>query len=420
MPSLFSDTLKRYKLCCLILEKAQLPTAEQIIDAFLARDAVQAQLEESEQPATNLLDLEEQDTNLKRQIAKFSNYLSVKHRIAILGRLDAVRDVVRPDETAWWWFLRLPVRWWDRLDPFWDTLAFIWLAITFSLLTDISSRFLGENPGTFGAFAVILQSLLALAGGGALTKTGQIIVNNILKRWQIPQHNWQETKIIGATLLLLMFIGFRLSLPWIAIQYNDSGIKDYINGQLDRAESKYQRSLKLSPGYATANYNLGVLYERLDKIEDAQTQYRYAVAAGLDVAYSNLGRLYILAKKDSEAATLLLDGLTRSRDNQVRYSLLRNLGWARLNQGRVQKAKERLQEAKNRFEEAIAIPNLPREPKIHCLLAQTLDELGDRTAALPEWQQCRSIPSSPEQNTPELDNWLGMAEKRLNEGRNKP
>jgi tetratricopeptide (TPR) repeat protein len=420
MSSSFSDALKQYKLCCSALERTKVPSAEQIIDAFVARDAIQAQIGEAERSAADLLDLEDKDLILKRQMRDFSASLPAKHRIAITRQLNSVRDILRPDETAWWWFLQLPVHWWDRLDPVWGGLAFIWLAITFSLVTDISSRFLGGNPGTFGAFAIILQSLLALAGGGAFTKTGQVIVNNTLRRWNVPQHNWQIVKVIGATLLLVAFIGFRLSLPWIAIQYNNAGVNDYINGKLDRAESKYLQSLELDPGYATASYNLGVLYERLGKIKDAQTQYGYAVAAGLDAAYSNLGRLYILTDKNAEAATLLLDGLTQSRDDQVRYSMLRNLGWARLNQGRSQKSKKRLQQAKERFEEALDIPGLPQEPKTHCLLAQTLDELGDRTAALSEWQQCKSIPSSPEQNTPELDNWLGMAENRLSESRSEP
>jgi hypothetical protein len=33
------------------------------------------------------------------------------------------------------------------------------------LLVDISTRFLSGSPGTIGAFAVIFQSILALAGG---------------------------------------------------------------------------------------------------------------------------------------------------------------------------------------------------------------------------------------------------------------
>ena len=412
MPPQFSNVLERYKHCYSELKKTQFPSAEQIIDTFVARDAVQAHLGESERSAAELIELERLDDGLKRRMQELGCRLPTKHRVALTSQLEAVRETVHPGEADWWWSLRLPVRWWDRLDLFWDTLALIWLAITFSLLTDITSRFLGGNPGTFGAFAIIVQAILALAGGGALTRTGQTFVNNTLRRWKVPRRNWQAVKFLGATLLLLLFIGFRLSLPWIAVQYNNAGVNRFIAGEFDEAESNLQRSLALDPNYASANYNLGVLYEQLGKTEDAQVQYRYAVAAGIDAAYSNLGRLYIQAGKNSEAATLLLEGLAKSQDNQVRYSLLRNLGWVRLNQKRFQQARERL-------EEAIAIREFSSEPKVHCLMAQTLDGLGDRVKALSEWQQCSSLPPQG-QKTPELDTWLGMAEERLKEGKKKP
>ena len=392
-------------------------SVELVVAVFTVRDALEKQLEEAETPGLSLVKVRELDSRLRKQFQAFAKQLSQENRRNILRQLEDLRDICRPPTAAWWWSPKIPVHWWDRLDLAWDTLAIIWLAATFSLLTDISSRFLsgGGGPGLFGSFAVIFQSILALAGGGALTKTGQAAVEGTLKRWGIPRYWWQEDKLGAAGLLLLSFVGFRLSLPQIAVWYNNAGYRDYEAGQLDSAESKYKRAIKLNPDYTQAHYNLGSLYEDIHDLKQARTHYGIAAQSGSPLAHNNLARLYIQSKEKeyAVAVNLLLRGLflledesqLREEDREkLRYSLYKNLGWARLKQNRPEKAKEAL-------EQAASIKGVQPQASAYCLLAQALEQLKQEKQALEAWEKCDKYPRDP--RNPEEDDWIYEAEQRL-------
>jgi TolA-binding protein len=64
------------------------------------------------------------------------------------------------------------------------------------------------------------------------------------------------------------------------VEYNNSGFQDYLNGRLDSAEKKYKRAIELYPDYTEAHYNLGLLYEDLQNLERARTEYGLAVQSG--------------------------------------------------------------------------------------------------------------------------------------------
>ena len=333
--------------------------------------------------------------------------------------MAAVRELRHPTERAWWWFQPLPIHGWNRFDPAWKLLTLTWLTATFSLLTDISSRFLSGGPGTLGAFVVIFQSLIALAGSGTLTKSGQATVEKTLKRWKIPRHWWQEVKFGGASLLLLFFVGFRLALPRIAIEYNNSGFQDYDSGRLDSAESKYERALKLNPDYTEAHYNLGLLYEDLQDLGRARTQYSFAVQSRFAPAHNNLARLEILAENEAAAVNLLQKGIgiLEADDQffegkeQVRYSLYKNLGWARLQQ-------QRYPDAQFWLERAISVQALEPQAAAHCLLAQALDAQDRKQPALDAWKHCNTYARNP--NAPEEDAWIETAKQRLEAAGSQP
>ncbi len=408
------------------IKKSSSVQREQLVQKILAvlitRDALQKQLEEVEASAKILLRLSELDSSLRKQITLLSKKVNPKVRRYILTQLEDIRKVSNPSSELWWWFPKIPVHSWDRFDLAWDILTLIWLTSIFSLFKDIASRFLsgGVGLGIFGSFAVIFQSILALASGGALTQTGQKLVESTLKHWGVPRDWWQETKFGAASLLLLIFIGFRLSLPQIAIKYNNSGLQDYHEGQLDSAESKYKRAIKLKPNYTQAHYGLGLLYEDLQDFKQAQTQYSLAIQSGFPPANNNLARLYILSKIDHPkpypaAVNLLLKGIYQLENEQkfrqikgkkqIQYDLLKNLGWARLKQ-------ERYEEAKDAFEAAITIENIPKKAAAYCLLSQALEKLDNKQET---WQKalvnCLQYPISP--NNPEEDEWVYQAQQKI-------
>lgn len=417
----YENTLRTFKEAIEKSHKAAINqlSVQQVLDVIVARDALQKQLEEIETPAESLVKVSELDRDLRKQFEALPRKVCQKELRQILTQLDDLRDICEPPKKAWWWFTKIPVRWWDRFDLAWDTLAILWLAATFSLLTDISSRFLsgGVGPGLFGSFAVIFQSILALSGGGALTKTGQTLIEGTLKRWKIPRHLWQEAKFVAASLLLLIFLGFRLSLPGIAVLYRDRGFQDYNAGRLASAESNYKRALKLNSNDGKTHLYLGSLYETLQDFQRARTEYQIAMRSGSVAAFNNIARLYILDKNYATAASLLrrskalitYEDVTSEDGMKLRYSLHKNLGWVHWEQGSLAEAEAELLTAiEDVAEPAKLAPE--HQASAHCLLAHVLDAKGHTDHAILKWEYCLSHTHGL---VSEEAVWLKTAQKRL-------
>ena len=90
---------------------------------------------------------------------------------------------------------------------------------------------------------------------------------------------------------------------------------------------------------------------------------------------------------------------------QIQYSLLKNLGWARLKQGRYEEAKDAL--------EAATTIDLSQKPaSAYCLLAQALEELDNNKESLKEALfNCEN--HSPNPNNPEEEEWVYQAQQKL-------
>jgi tetratricopeptide (TPR) repeat protein len=322
------------------------------------------------------------------------------------------RASFNPPNDYWWWFLETPTHRLDHFDWGWNALTVASLTASLSLVVDISSRFVSGDPGFLGSFAVISQAALTLlTAGGVLTEAGRNGIEKILSRLGIKKYLWQEVKLSLSGVLLLSLVGFRASLPLISSYFNEQGLDNYIEGDWSSAQSDYERALSLDPDNAEAHYNLGRLYEDLQELDKAMTQYRLAAQGGLDAAYNDLGRIYIQNEKYSQAASLLLKGLeiVQEGDAQTQYALLKNLGWARLKQGRYADAETHLREA---IELDKTLKQTPAAA--HCLLAQVLEEdkekKKDLDNALKEWEICLGYANI---RNPEEDAWYGMASKRL-------
>jgi len=374
---------------------ANLPVlpASLVLKALVNRDAIQDALVAKHQvDEIELARLVALDARLRQQSRQ------------LVGAIDmqAVRRTVSPRSEAWWWFLDQSEPYFDRLDWLWGGLVLALLTISLSLIVDISTRFMTGGPDGWATFAVVAQSVLAmLAVGGTLTKTGRQFVEFLLKSARIPAYSWNKIRLAGAASLLMVTLLLRLSLPRISITYNNRGLDRYLAGQYTSAQYDYERAIRLNPDYPEAHYNLGLVYDELQRYEDARSEYRLAAASGLDAAYNNLAHLYILDENYAAAVPLLLTGLTLSPDEAVRYDLLKNLGWARLRQTRYAEARSHLQDA-------IALSD--EQAAAHCLLAQVLDGQGETKQAALEWEKCLKYADS---RRGEEDLWIHMARQHM-------
>ncbi|NES82881.1 MAG: tetratricopeptide repeat protein [Moorea sp. SIO2B7] len=397
------STLNRYEAALTALEKTDNnPSPEAILRVLIARNIVQEKFADIAHISKDkLIKLIELDSRLKKQAGLITQTV----------QLTNWRTSFHPPQDYWWWFLQAPTHRLDRFDWLWNALTVTSLTASVSLVVDISSRFLSTSPGFIGSFAVISQSALTLlTAGGVLTKAGGRGIEEILSRLKIKQYLWQEVKLGLSVVLLVSLIGFRGSLPLISDCFNKWGFDKYDNkGDWSSAQSNYERALSLNPDNAEAHYNLGRLYEDLQELDKARTQYRLAVEGGLDAAYNELVRLYIQDKNYSQAVSLLLKGLDTvpEAETGTQYALLKNLGWARLKQ-------ERYAEAETYLRDAIELDKtFTRTPAAaHCLLAQVIENKPEKDPdnALAEWKICLRYTDI---RNPDEDIWVGMARERI-------
>lgn len=400
MPTAWIDrVLERYAAALATLEEAAPhPSKEQILNTLVARDVVHAMLtDRTQDPPESLMTVIDLDLRLKEQSEAIS-------RAVELSDLRASLNPKAEEAEAWWWFLEPPARshWWGCLTALTSAFTIIFLAVAASLVTDISQRFLSGGPDTWAAFAVIAQTILTvLIAGSALTEKGRDAVKRTVANVKVLKRFQHVIVGVLAFLLVLGLVALRFSLPRIAVLYNNRGLDDQRDGRLTTALHNYNRALMLNPDYVEAHYNLGLLYEDQGDPKSARAEYQIAARGGLDAAYNNLARLYILDQEYEKAVPLLTDGLALAQDDDVKYYMLKNLGWARLGQTRYAEAEVRLR---------AAIDLIDDIAPAHCLLAQVLEGQGDAEAALVEWNECQSWADG---HNPDEDVWIDMARRRL-------
>ncbi|WYL93280.1 MAG: tetratricopeptide repeat protein [Gloeotrichia echinulata IR180] len=405
----YTDSLNALEKALKAGDSSKLST-EEILHPLIARQEVQVAIDKSVQLISrNLLNnLKKLDDRLKKQF-KSINYST---------HLSKWRTYLNPSEESWWWFLdSLTLPWSERYDWLWSFLSLTLLAASVSLGVDISSQFLSSGPDFVGTLAVIVQSVLALlAGGSALTTTGQEAIEEILSSLKLPKHWWHEVSFLFSLLLFLGLFGFhQMGLPLIAEKYNYFAEQAYNQGQLASAENYLNRALKLNPDYPAANYNIGRVYEVLQQDERANEAYQLAVKGEYYKAYYRLARLYILkATKDtdnySKAVAILTDGRSKEAkdDPETAYYNRTYMGWARLGQKRYSEAQPLLSEAldininsKLKNQQALA----------YCLLAFVLDqEKKEPQRASQMWELCAA---KGVQTKIDEDMWIGVARQHL-------
>ncbi|NER33814.1 MAG: hypothetical protein F6J93_07120 [Oscillatoria sp. SIO1A7] len=153
-----------------------------------------------------------------------------------------------------------------------------------------------------------------------------------------PKRFTTGVKLALAGAVLLGLMGLRALSPQIAIALNREGFKHYQELRWDDAEFYYRLALLFNSDYPVARYNIGLVGDRRQEYDRARKEYQIAIEAGYVQAYNNLGRLEILNQNYAVATTLLKEGIELQEQNypkdySLRYSFLKNLGWAEWKSG---------------------------------------------------------------------------------------
>jgi DNA-binding winged helix-turn-helix (wHTH) protein/Flp pilus assembly protein TadD len=193
-------------------------------------------------------------------------------------------------------------------------------------------------------------------------------------------------------------------LPTIARYYNNKGVSLQQAGNLKAAIGDFQLALRFNSGYSEAHYNLANAYEDIPDYDKAIDQYQQAIDVDPTFypAYNNLSRLYIMRRRDYEAALRLLDRAMslHPQEESVQYTLYKNYGWADLRLGQFGQAEEYLRLAE-RLDSS--------RGSAHCLRAKLLETQGKAADARTEWESCLAD-SNEEEVEPE---WRHEAQEHL-------
>ena len=265
------------------------------------------------------------------------------------------------------------------------------------------------------AFADLLDDLMAPLPEQRPQTTQQILERltqiNLCANKLVAQKQSQEkspllswTNIVKvAPLLLLGIITSSLFIkPRIASYLNDLGLKNYHNGQFFQARQYFQLATFVNYSSPEAHYNLGWFCDaKLDDLNCAKKSYEKAMLLGFPAANAELARLQILDNNLTPALKTVEGGLELAKYDGDQAALLKNRGWIRWNQ-------KRLDEAENDLKTAIKL--IHDSPHSHCLLAEVLEAKGKEKEALEAWKNTLKY-SKP--RVYEQDQCIGKAKQRL-------
>jgi tetratricopeptide (TPR) repeat protein len=267
-----------------------------------------------------------------------------------------------------------------KRSPF-ASLPWLFASVAISLTADVLRRFMAD--GWPDIAALIVQSVFVLLAivAAAVTIITLVLPANplVVKAAGLGAFNAPrkvQRAVILTGIALVIALGLWLSLPAFARYYNERGVRFQYREQSDltRARESYQQAVRLQPRYAQAHYNLAIVLEHM-QLESAIEEYRLAISYGSRIypAYNNLARLYLLRGKDDdyESALNLLSqaGDLAPQDENVQYSLNKNLGWANY-------ALKHYAMSELYLRKAIALSSQESGAAAHCLLAYVLKEQG--------------------------------------------
>ncbi|MEL6401076.1 MAG: tetratricopeptide repeat protein [Cyanobacteria bacterium J06626_4] len=407
----FGTALTAYRETLELVLKAQNVGEQQVLAVLNARDILHAALAQSPPPGTYWL----------KEIHTLDRHLK-EHATDLVVQIDfgAYRQSFPKAPEQWWWFLDEALEAPKKHPSDWvfkgaTTLAW---AISIGLLVNISGRFLLGGAGVAGLSAIALSNLLTLLKARSdLTDAGNEGVQLLFDRFELSKPQQIRFRFGTTALLSGTLFAFWLTLPTIAKHYNFRAIALHDNGKLGSAEQNYERAISLDPDNLDAHYNLGILYEDIQELGKAETQYLIAARGDFPEAYNNLARLYLQSPDNNlnKSLALLSQGLRLADEQEsfpeTEFSLYKNLGWALLQQEEYSFAASALDEAISIYEQ---LPSSEQEfvanpGSAYCLFAQVRETLGNQDV-LPVWQRCCQL---GDRSNPEENAWLTMARDRF-------
>jgi hypothetical protein len=164
-------------------------------------------------------------------------------------------------------------------------------------------------------------------------------------------------------------------------------------------------------------------------LDDAKKQYLIAAKGGYIDAYNNLAYWFIRENKNDEAVELLekAKGLLAEKDEKLdqlteddkrnlavqKYSIYKNLGWARFKQNRNKDAIPNLLIAIGIAQNPAYQKYIRNPGAAYCLYAQLLQKQDKKSSLVKKnWQECLKLAEGKDINIEE-DRWLYEARKQL-------
>src|SRR3989338_5616339 len=173
--------------------------------------------------------------------------------------------------------------------------------------------------------------------------------------------------------------------------HNNLGVVYEKQGRLDEAIKEYRMTLSLKPGYAEAHNNLGVVYAKQGQIDEAIKEFRTALSLkpGYAEAHNNLGNVY---EKEGQIDKAI-------EEYRMALSIKPDYVDAHNNLGIVYKKQGRLDEAIDKFLTVLKLN--PDDPITHYNLAWTynmkelnykaIEELEFALRLKPDYTQAREL-----------------------------
>lgn len=332
------------------------------------------------------------------------------------GMVDRALTVARGSvsgELPWWLpvlFLRIDDGriWGDAFDR--GTLAVRRLALAFGGLILL-------GWATFLVARLLLSGIDYVTGGicAALLLVYGLLLSPLLRRRTLAR--WDRNPGVlgsrrtwlrfGAAAIILVAIQF--SLPTLGRWYSDHAAvlpKD----ERTQALTLLRRATVLDSGDALAHYNLGTLYEDMQRYSEARASYERSIELDPEFvgAYSNLGRLLIIEEQDFAGALSFFTQVEQLRPQEpyTLYIMLKNRGWALLGLKSYGQAEREL---------LSALVLNPKGAAAYCLLAQVYEQQPqpDMTAARSAWRSCLQYEYSGDHVEPSQ---LERARERVQKG----